>query len=143
MQLAPLAKSRVVLTGTPAPNSYVDVYNLFNFIWPSRNIIGFSVAQLNSMSGNRYDARVDDLIDNISPFFIRIKKSDLHLPPPVFYDPIPVEMSPIQNRIYEELLKVSVNRFEGSEQSVFSKRSIARLQATLLCLQSQFEIIWI
>lgn len=125
MQLAPLAKSRVVLTGTPAPNSYVDVYNLFNFIWPSRNIIGFSVAQLNSMSGNRYDARVDDLIDNISPFFIRIKKSDLHLPPPVFYDPIMVEMSPIQNRIYEELLKVSVNRFERNEQSVFSKRSIA------------------
>ena len=125
MQLAPLAKSRVVLTGTPAPNSYVDVYNLFNFIWPSRNIIGFSVAQLNSMSGNHFDDRVNDLIDNISPFFIRVKKSDLHLPPPRFYDPILVEMSPIQNRIYEELLKVSVNRFEGNEQSVVSRRAIA------------------
>lgn len=125
MQLAPLAKSRVVLTGTPAPNSYVDVYNLFNFIWPSRNIIGFSIAQLNSMSGNRHDDRVNDLIENISPFFIRVKKSDLHLPPPRFYDPIPVEMSPIQNRIYEELLRVSVKRFEGNEQSVFTKKSIA------------------
>ena len=125
MQLAPLAKSRVVLTGTPAPNSYVDIYNLFNFIWPSKNIIGFSISQLNNMSGNRHDARVDDLINNISPFFIRIKKSDLHLPSPRFYKPISVEMSPIQNQIYEELLKTAVNRLDGNEQTIFSRRSIA------------------
>ena len=125
MQLAPLAKSRVVLTGTPAPNSYVDIYNLFDFIWPSKNIVGFSISQLNNMSGNRHDARVDDLINNISPFFIRIKKKDLHLPSPQFFDPILVNMSPIQDRIYEELLKIAANRLERNEQPVFSRSSIA------------------
>ena len=39
MELAKLATSRVVLTGTPAPNGYEDLYNLFKFIWPDRDII--------------------------------------------------------------------------------------------------------
>ena len=46
MELAKLATSRVVLTGTPAPNGYEDLYNLFKFIWPDRDIISYNVAQL-------------------------------------------------------------------------------------------------
>lgn len=67
-------KARVVLTGTPVPNGYEDIYNLYEFIWPDKNIIDFNVYQLQDMSSNRFDPRVEKLIDNISPFFIRIKK---------------------------------------------------------------------
>lgn len=84
MELAKLATSRVVLTGTPAPNGYEDLYNLFKFIWPDRDIISYNVAQLSNMSANSDDNRIPDLIERISPFFIRIKKSDLNIPPATY-----------------------------------------------------------
>ena len=37
LSLAQYAKARIVLTGTPAPNGYEDLYNLYNFIWPNKN----------------------------------------------------------------------------------------------------------
>ena len=39
LELAPYAKSRVVLTGTPCPNGYEDLYNLFKFI--HYNVVNF------------------------------------------------------------------------------------------------------
>ena len=38
MGLASYASARVVLTGTPAPNGYEDLFNLFKFIWPSKDV---------------------------------------------------------------------------------------------------------
>src|SRR3546814_17714896 len=50
LRLAPLARARVVLTGTPAPNGYADLANLFRFIYPTRNITGFPMASLRAMT---------------------------------------------------------------------------------------------
>lgn len=112
LSLASSAKSRVVLTGTPAANSYVDLYNLFKFIWPCNNIIGYSVAQLANMSKNDDDNRKNDLIERISPFFIRVKKSDLCLPKAIFNPPIEVEMSSVQRKIYDSIEEVVINKYE-------------------------------
>ncbi|MCR4687862.1 MAG: DEAD/DEAH box helicase [Lachnospiraceae bacterium] len=114
LSLAPKAKSRVILTGTPAANSYVDLYNLYKFIWPYNNIIGYSVAQLSAMSKQEGDSRVQDLIQRISPFFIRVRKKDLNLPQPNFRRPEIVEMSDIQKEIYESIEKIVVNKYETS-----------------------------
>lgn len=43
LELAKYSSARVVLTGTPAPNGYEDIYNMFKFIWPTKNIIGFEM----------------------------------------------------------------------------------------------------
>ena len=94
LKLSQDAKSRVILTGTPAANNYTDLINLYKFIWPSKNIIGYSKAQLSNMSAYP-DERVENLTKNISPFFVRIKKDDLGLPTPIYNDPIKVEMPPI------------------------------------------------
>ena len=40
----------------------------------------------------------DDLVDSISPYFMRVRKSDLGLPPVVDNSPIYVEMDPEQTR---------------------------------------------
>ena len=114
LSLASLARSRVVLTGTPAANSYVDLYNLYKFIWPHNNVIGYSVPQLASMSRNVNDGRVEDLMDRISPFFIRVKKSHLGLPEPVFHEPDIIEMSPVQSEIYEAIEKVVINKWASN-----------------------------
>ena len=50
LELANNAASRIVLTGTPAPNGYEDLYNLFEFIWPRKDLLGFNKYQLKDMS---------------------------------------------------------------------------------------------
>ena len=89
----------MVLTGTPAPNGYEDLYNLFKFIWPSKNVIGYRINQLCDITNRGDINRVNRLIDNIAPYFIRIKKSDLNIPAATNHSPIMVQMSPIQQRI--------------------------------------------
>lgn len=104
MELAENCTSRVILTGTPAPNGYEDLYNLFRFIWPQNDVIKYSVGQLKDMSkadSLKKDTRVPRMLDNINPFFIRIRKSDLGLPRAIENAPIMVSMSDSQRRIYD------------------------------------------
>ncbi len=103
--LAKFSRSRIVLTGTPAPNGYEDLYNLFKFIWPTRNVTRFEVNQLRDMTARGDSARVDKLIKNISPYFIRIKKSDLNIPPATVHAPIYVPMGKYQQIIYSFIEK--------------------------------------
>jgi len=121
MELAELAKSRVVLTGTPAPNGYEDLYNLFKFIWPDRDVISYNVAQLANMSANSDDERVPDLIDKIAPFFIRVKKSDLHIPPATYLNVI-VPMSDSQRVIYDTIENKLMQSFDEDNDSPYLRR---------------------
>ena len=101
MSLAAESSARVVLTGTPAPNGYEDLYNLFKFIWPTKKVIRFQPGQLRDMSKNTDDYRVATLVDQISPYFMRVKKSDLNIPAPTVYPPVSVRMHDNQRRIYD------------------------------------------
>ena len=105
LELAKYCAARVVLTGTPAPNGYQDLYNMFKFIWPNKNVIGFPLYRLRGLTDNPNPALVKKLIDNISPFFIRIRKKDLGLPMPKFHPPIVVQMGPLQRQIYDFIAK--------------------------------------
>lgn len=117
MALAENCKSRVVLTGTPAPNGYEDLYNLFKFIWPTKNIIKYHIGQLRDMSKTVDDPRVDSLLDTISPYFIRIKKGDLGIPPAINHPPIQVEMKPSQRKIYDFIEKQYISDIAKSKDS--------------------------
>lgn len=96
--------SRVILTGTPAPNTYVDLNNLFKFIWPKNEIIGYSIKALKQMSTNptlpSNRKKIDILIDSIAPYYIRIKKSDLGLPSPIINPPLISTPDELQRDIY-------------------------------------------
>lgn len=98
------AVSRVILTGTPVPNGYQDIFNLYKFIYPFKfkEILKFHYHNLEDMTNNNSpeSQRVQDLKDNISPYFIRIKKKDLKLPP-IEEKYIPVEMDSHQREIYD------------------------------------------
>lgn len=115
LRLAKHCKSRIVLTGTPIPNGYEDIYNLYEFIWPDKDIINFNVYQLQDMSKNRFDPRIDQLIENISPFFIRIKKKDLGLPPIENHNPTIIQMGDVQREIYNFIENRYVEYFESNE----------------------------
>lgn len=122
LELSKYCKSRIVLTGTPAPNGYEDLYNMFKFIWPNKNVIGFEVNQLRDITALNDKARTERLIENISPFFIRIKKSDLHIPPATIHPPIYVPMGSLQQQIYDFIEKRYMDELMEETQSNTSSR---------------------
>ena len=135
LELASFCRSRVVLTGTPAPNGYEDLYNLFKFIWPKRNVAGFNLYHLRDMSATRNDPRIKELIDNVSPFFVRVTKQDLRIPPPVEHEPVMVNMDSTQRRIYDYLEQRYVDYFQsqlrsGSLKDALCKARLVRLMQT-------------
>jgi SNF2 family DNA or RNA helicase len=120
MELAPFCSARVILTGTPAPNGYEDLYNLFHFIWPNVDVPKYTTGQLRDMTRTQNDPRVPNLINNIDPYYIRIKKSDLNIPTPVEHDPIEVPMKDAQRRIYEFIEERFVSEIENRESDIHS-----------------------
>lgn len=129
--LAPLARSRVVLTGTPAPNGYEDLANLFKFLYPDRHIIGFPVASLRAMTDGSMPTAIPELKTRIQPFYTRIKKADLSLPD-VDVSRERVPMREKHQKIYHSLERKVVSQLR--EQIVNENASI-RLRARLVRLR--------
>lgn len=127
LEMSKYSKSRIVLTGTPAPNGYEDIYNMFKFIWPNKNVMGFEVNQLRDITITGDQARVSRLIDNISPYFIRIRKSDLNIPPATVHPPIYVPMGSRQQRIYDFVEKKYMDEFMADGAMDTSSRFKAAL----------------
>lgn len=131
MSLAQDCSARVVLTGTPAPNGYEDLYNLFKFIWPTKKVIRFQIGQLKDMSKRDDDYRVEHLIDQISPYFIRVKKSDLGIPEATVHPPILVQMKDDQRQIYDFIEQKYIQDISDPNEKLFksavTKARIIRL----------------
>lgn len=127
LDMSRYSKARIVLTGTPAPNGYEDIYNMFKFIWPNKNVLGFEVNQLRDITATGDTARVTRLIDNISPYFIRIRKSDLNIPPATVHPPVFVPMGPLQQRIYDFIEKKYMDEFMADGAADTSSRFKAAL----------------
>ena len=100
LTIAPFATRRVILSGTPMPNGYMDLYSQFTFLWPGKQLLG---------ERNNYKNRCEDIDQQevikqqIRPFFFRVKKTDLKdLPQPIFYKK-EYSLKPIQAQIYHAL----------------------------------------
>lgn len=134
LDIATFCSARVVLTGTPAPNGYEDLYNLYKFIWPTKKVIPFEVYQLKDMSKAEADPRVDTLLKAVEPFFIRVKKSDLDIPAATENEPIIVPMGETQRRIYDVIEKrymgeIVSNRDNNFRRDLVKARLIRLMQA--------------
>lgn len=84
LSLAPFAKYKLILTGTPIPNSYLDIYNLLNILYCNDydNFFGYTPNYLSQAS--YIPSRQDDINKKIYPFFCRTTKKDLNIPEPSF-----------------------------------------------------------
>lgn len=130
MEIASYCSARIILTGTPAPNGYEDIYNLFNFIWPKRNVTRYNIGQLKDMTRTADDQRVPQLMSYIDPYYIRIKKSDLGIPAPVENPPIIVPMKESQRRIYDFIEQRFMDDLNNASDihSALVKAKMIRLQ---------------
>lgn len=135
IEISKFAVSRIILTGTPVPNGYQDIYNLFKFIYPFKyqDILQFHFHNLEEMTRNceQQSQKVQTLKDNISPFFIRIKKSDLDLPPTKNVV-LEIEMGSYQKEIYKFIEAKYIESFKFNEsatvKSILNKAKLIRLR---------------
>lgn len=105
LRIAEYAKYRCILTGTPMPRSYTDVFNLFDFLWPNDSPLDSDKKfQIKIQEENNNIQLAKDIINkNIGPLFYRVRKSELGLIPPVFHPPISIPMNKYENIIYEAI----------------------------------------
>jgi SNF2 family DNA or RNA helicase len=135
VEISKEAKSRIVLTGTPVPNGYQDIYNLFKFIYPFKykEILNLHFQNLEDMTYNSSpdSIRVQNFKEDISPFFIRIKKEDLKLPP-IEEKSILIDMEPYQREIYDFIEVNYIDSFKKNESAsikdILNKAKLIRLR---------------
>ena len=98
--LSQAPRYRYVLTGTPIPNNFRDIYNFLHLMYPDEYSTFFAW-DLNEL--NKIDPK--DVNRKLAPFFWRTNKKDLHVPKPEPDKIIKVEPSEKQkilaNAIYE------------------------------------------
>ena len=96
LELAPHAANRLILSGTPAPHSLLDLYPQFAFLWPStkEELIGTPQQYLTRLS--RSSTPASDLRTSLGPFFHRTSQSELGLSEPTIHtERIPLSAVPL------------------------------------------------
>ncbi|GAB5492181.1 MAG: DEAD/DEAH box helicase [Phototrophicaceae bacterium] len=99
LNLAPHAERRMILSGTPMPNDYSDLWTQFTFLWTGEQILGDKNAYKERL---KQETEIEKIRAEVRPFFTRITKSDLNLPAINFHE-IVCDLSPYQQKIYDAI----------------------------------------
>lgn len=107
LNIAKHTKFRCILTGTPIPKGFSDIYNLFDFLWPQNETIESSVRiRLQTLEkGNKVSEAKAILENRIGSLFYRVRKKDLGLTDQVFHDPVVLPMNKYEKILYEAIEK--------------------------------------
>ncbi|WP_086312307.1 hypothetical protein A5821_000084 [Enterococcus sp. 7F3_DIV0205] len=78
LEISQIPKFRYVLTGTPIPNKYSDIYNLLHILYGNEysGFFGWDVDELN----NPKVRKIEEINKSLHPFFWRTNKKDLKVP---------------------------------------------------------------
>lgn len=122
MALGPLAKRRMILTGTPAPNGAKDLENLLGFVWPGHGQRTVSQA----VAGNdlAYASSV------LRPLFTRTTKPELGLPP-LIPQMRYVDMPPLHEKIYSSLVGGMGSEGQRDDLRALGKTALRLLMAAV------------
>lgn len=93
----------IVLTGTPIPNSYLDIYNMLNILYGNEydEFFGFSTRQLKAPSS--YD--IEEINSKLQPFYCRTTKEQLYVPPANKDEIIKVLANEDENQLFRIVAK--------------------------------------
>ena len=100
------AVHRCVLTGTPIPKSYSDLYNLFDFLWPDNNPISLEDKyRLDTLEKDHSSVEAASILEPaVGPLFYRVRKSELGLKEQVTKTEV-VKMNPEERRVYDAIFE--------------------------------------
>lgn len=97
-EIAPLAKRRVILTGTPAPNELEDIIPQFEILWPTLN----PAKKALDLYGSNNE--LDNFREALNPYYTRVRKDQLGLPARQNIK-IEVPLGEVQQQIYDVLCR--------------------------------------
>lgn len=115
LNLSFLPCRKLILSGTPMPNSSTDLVPQFRFLFPEV----------------RTDA--ETVVDNFQPFFVRTTKGELGLPP-IDRVRVDVEMSVPQRRLYDALASDAARHLAG-----LNVRYRLRFRSVAWCVQYMLQ----
>ena len=114
LSLSHLPVGKLIMSGTPLPQSINDLIPQFAFLYPEIPVTPNTV------------------MDLVKPIYVRTNKSELGLPP-VTRVSVPLAMAPMQNELYRlmssELAREAASAIKTQNRQAFRKlgRSVARL----------------
>lgn len=120
---------RYVLTGTPIPNGFRDIYNFLHLMYPDEysSFFAWDLTTLNNIDP-------EDVNKKLSPFFWRTNKQDLHVPKP---DPdIIKEVKPSKN---QQLLSQAIYESENGTLATFIRLLQASTNPELLATNINYK----
>lgn len=79
LDVSSVSDRTIALTGTPIPNSYLDVYNFLHILFPREYDAFFNFST--TLLSNPSDAEISSINARLQPFFCRTTKDDLGVPP--------------------------------------------------------------
>ena len=124
LNLASLATRRDILTGTPAPQSVLDLEALFDFVWPGR-------ARYLISRPSRGKPAVNEVSKSIAPLFVRTTKQELELPEPIVRT-MSKPLDPLHGEIYAAILGSYRTSFPVSRRTGYELRHFGTVVMYLL-----------
>jgi hypothetical protein len=102
LEISKMAYYTIVMTGTPIPNSYLDIRNLLEILFHDEydEYFGFTESQLQCPT----EVDIEDINNKINPFFCRTTKKQLNVPDANDDIIIITQASEIESRIFQILL---------------------------------------
>lgn len=107
LEIADKVDYRYVLTGTPIPNGYLDIYNFLNILFKKEYSAYFGFEQ--NMLKNPDSWEIDEINEKLAPYFWRTSKEDLGVPPADKDNIIKIPPSKEQLRLAEILYTKTQN----------------------------------
>lgn len=120
---------RYVLTGTPIPNGFRDIYNFLHLMYPDEysSFFAWDLTTLNNIDP-------EDVNKKLLPFFWRTNKKDLHVPKP---DPdIIKEVEPSKN---QQMLSQAIYETENGTLATFIRLLQASTNPELLATNINYK----
>ena len=117
LQIGPYASKRMVLTGTMMPRQVEDIWTQLTFLYPKPPVLG----SYESFSYNLEAHNVEEVSRRVYHLFTRVSKGTLDLKHPDF-DPIPLQMTDTQRRIYNAIRAHIVDQLETGNTDLIATR---------------------
>ncbi len=129
LQVSQYATAKYILTGTPCPKSYSDLFNMFDFLWGKDVSIPRTqkLKILMHEKNKNYSDAGHIIKHQIDPLFYRVRKKELGLLKQNFHSPILIDMNYYERLIYEAVFrKIGELSYFDIEKNILTLTSLKK-----------------
>jgi SNF2 family DNA or RNA helicase len=130
-KIAPFAKKRMILTGTPMPNTAKDLWVQVTFLWPSVQPLKSDFNYMKYVDKHG----IGKWKDTLYPLFSRVKKKDMVLGPKPIFIPYIVTLDDIQQEIYNAIREATLEEYKMNYRDK-SKMQTLRVATLIRLIQA-------